>query len=106
MAEESDIENVMDLLPEDSDWDNAKVSSYLDGGKSVYGVVQAFWESRAARLYTAIDVQESGSSRSLSRLYDNALKQAEYWASRVEAEEAQEEEDSTGHISFNTITRI
>lgn len=37
------------------------------------------WEQKAAGFSTAVDISESGSSRSNSGLYRNALEQANYW---------------------------
>lgn len=107
MADEADIENVKDLLPSEADWPDEKIGVYLDADKTVYEVVQTYWESRMAKLTTMIDINESGSSRSLSRLYDNAKGQAEYWAARVAAVKAEEEAaEDDGRIKFNTIKRI
>lgn len=110
MASEADIEAVKDLMPgSDEDWDDQKIGIYLDAGRSIAKVMQLFWESRASKLHTMIDISESGSSRSLSRLYDNAMKLAEYWDAKVakEEEKAEEEEkDEDRRLSFNTITRV
>lgn len=110
MAEAVDIASVQDLMPGDDDsWNDQKVEQYLDSGKTIPEVMQLFWESRASKLYTMIDISESGSSRSMSRLYDNAAKQAEYWGSRVERdkEEAEKEaEKEDRRIRFGRITRV
>jgi len=110
MAEPMDVEAVKDLMPgEEDDWDDAKISDYLDAGKTVPQVLQLFWESKASKLHSMIDISESGSSRSMSRLYDNAMKLAEYWAARVakdEEKEKEEQEEEERRISFNRITRV
>lgn len=106
MAEQILVEEVKDLLPEDSGWDDDKIKTYLDAGNSVYAVLRKFWESRAAKYHSMIDVSEHGSSRSMSRLYDNALKQAEYWDSKVAKEEEDAEEDSEGHATVYLAKRL
>lgn len=110
MAEQADIEAVKDLMPgEEDDWDDVKIETYLDGGKSVPETMLLFWEGKASKLYTMIDISESGSSRSLSRLYDNALKLQEYWAAKIakEKEEAdKQEEKEDRRLRFNRITRV
>ena len=109
MAEQIKIEEVKDLLPADANWNDVKIAGYLDAGKTVPETMQLFWEARASKLYTMIDISESGSSRSLSRLYDNAIKLAEYWAGKVakEKEEKKEEkQEEDRRIRFNTITRV
>lgn len=107
MAEAVDIEAVKDLMPgDDTAWDDVKITTYLDGGKTVYGVMAQFWESQAAKYSTMLDVNESGSVRSLSRLYDNAIRLAEYWRDRAQKEKDKEEQNENDRIRFNTITRI
>lgn len=110
MADSADILNVRDLLPAESSdegWNDSKVETYLDADKTVFEVVQAYWESRAAQLYTAMDINESGSSRSLGNLYQNAKNMAEYWRDRVKAvaDEVAEEEKNRS-TTLNTITRV
>ena len=83
MAEPAQIAEVQDLLPEDSDWDEAKISLYLDGGNTVPQVLLTFWRSRASKFSTMLDVSESGSSRSLSSLYHNAKAMMDYWEDQI-----------------------
>jgi hypothetical protein len=110
MAELSDIASVLDLMPGDEgDWDETRIETHLDSGKTVPQVMQLFWEGKASKLYSMIDVSESGSSRSMSRLYDNAVKLAEYWAAKVAKEKEDqeaEEEKQDQRIRFNRITRV
>ena len=93
MADESQIAEVLDLLPEDSDWDSQKIGEYLDGDRSVPEVLLLFWRSRASKFSTALDVSESGSSRSLSRLYDNAKAMMDYWEDQIQIAKDKFEED-------------
>lgn len=106
MADAADIETVKDLLPADPGWDDTKIALYLDAGKSVSEVMTLFWESQASKFSTQIDVNESGSVRSLSKLYDNAIKLAEYWRDRAQKEKDKETLDEDSRLRFNTITRI
>lgn len=107
MAEAADIEQVKDLLPAEDDdlWADEKIGIYLDASNSVYKVAALFWESKAARLYAMIDVSESGSSRSLSKIYDNARSMAEYFNDRVAQEEVVEEK-ATNYTRIHKITRV
>ena len=41
------------------------------------------WEQKAGRFSTLVDVSESGSSRSNSQTYKNALAQAQYYSKKV-----------------------
>lgn len=109
MADAGDVANVQDLLPDTADadgWTSEKISVYLDADRSVYEVLQTYWESKVAKLYAMIDVSESGSSRSLSQIVQNAKAQAEYWRDRVAAEDAEEDKDANSHIAFHKITRV
>ncbi|AOE44825.1 hypothetical protein BI084_gp13 [Gordonia phage Terapin] len=106
MAEAGAIEDVKDLLPAENDWTDDKIGAKLDAGRTVFGVVQNYWESQAARFHAAMDVNESGSVRSFSRLYDNALKQAEYWSSRVAKEEEDNEDPPIDHATIHLATRL
>lgn len=106
MAEDLDVMKVKDLLPEESDWDDDKISMYLDSGESVYEVLRSYWTSKAAKLSEMIDVSESGSSRSMSRLYDNALRLAEYWDALVNKQTDREKEDEKDRpTTINKIVR-
>lgn len=109
MADPASIGLVKDLFPDDTaePWSDAKIGEYLDAGKTGPEILQAFWEARAAKLSTMIDVSESGSSRSMSRLYDNAMRLAEYWGSRVQSAKDEEDvEEDRRPLRFNRITRV
>lgn len=106
MADAADIETVKDLLPADPGWDDAKISLYLDSGKTVPETMTLFWESQASKFSTQIDVNESGSTRSLSKLYDNAIRLAEYWRDRAQKDKDQIDKEENSRISFNTIVRV
>lgn len=92
MADESVVSEVIDLLPADAKvgdaiWDAAKVESLLDAGNSVNKLMARFWNAQAAATATMIDISESGSSRSLSTIHENAVRMARYWDDRLKAEE-------------------
>ncbi len=112
MADAADIESVKDLLPTEADgegWDTTKITIYLDAGKSIPAVLQTYWEGKVAKFHAAISISESGSSRDLSRLFENAKALAEYWRDRVKADEEEadkEEEEQYSRIRFNRINRV
>lgn len=104
MADAAQIEMVKDLLPTEAEaegWDSTKIGLYLDAPNTAFQTVALYWESKAAKLYQMIDVSESGSTRSLSRIYDNAKAMAEYWRGRYDV---QREED--GHTRLHMIKRV
>ena len=92
MAEETVVEQVRDLLPVgakvgDSAWGMERITVLLDQGQSVNQILARFWNSKAAETATMIDISESGSSRSLSTVHENAVRMARYWDDRVKADE-------------------
>lgn len=108
MAEAAQVEMVKDLLPADAEtngWNDQKITTYLDAGNSVSKTVALYWEGRASRLYQMIDISESGSSRSLSKIYDNAKSMAEYWRDRAAAEREEAIDDAKA-TTFGRIKRV
>lgn len=92
MADENVVGQALDLLPTEAKigetpWDQERVATLLDEGNSVSQLMSRFWNAKAAESATMIDVSESGSSRSLSTIHENAVRMARYWDDRVRAEE-------------------
>jgi hypothetical protein len=50
-----------------------------DGVTNVNGAAAQVWTEQAARLSGMVNITESGSSRSLSQLYDHALSMAKFY---------------------------
>lgn len=111
MAEDADVQKVNDLLPADAEtegWNEEKITTYLDAeGGSVYEVLITYWEGKAAATWQMIDVNESGSSRSLSKIHDNAERMAGYWRERLQRyEESIEKEDLKTTTTIGKIKRV
>lgn len=109
MADAAEVLMVQDLLPPEAatdGWDAAKIGVYLDSGQTLYQSVALYWESKAARLYTMIDVNESGSVRSLSKVYDHAKAMAEYWRDRDKVQKSEEESAANSVTRIHKITRM
>lgn len=92
MADANVVSQVLDLLPVnakvgETPWDQDRVIILLDQGNSVNKLMSRFWNAKAAESATMIDVSESGSSRSLSTIHENAVRMARYWDDRVKIEE-------------------
>lgn len=92
MADVNVISQVLDLLPADAKvrdalWDGDKIADLLDQGLTVNGTMSRFWHAKAAETASMVDVSESGSSRSLSSIHENAVRMARYWDDRMKAEE-------------------
>lgn len=59
------------------------------------------WEIRAGRYHTMVNITESGSSREMGKLYENALAMAKYYRGRI-AEQNQEEEQPPAVLTSGT----
>lgn len=97
MADANVVGQVIDLLPVgaqigETDWDAARVETLLDQGNSVNQLMARFWNAKAAETSMLVDISESGSSRSLSTVHENAVRMARYWDDRVKADEDAETE--------------
>jgi hypothetical protein len=89
MATAEQIAEVRDYVAEpgiDNGWTDAKVGEYIDREADLYLAAAAIWSAKAASYATMVNVSESGSSRSMGSLIDNALKMAkEYRAKSAES---------------------
>lgn len=88
MANADDVAQVMELLPADSGWDEAKVTTMLDAGNTVNKVLRRYWNKASSDSAKLVSISESGSSRDLSTIHRNAVAMAAYWDEKVKAEEA------------------
>jgi len=83
MASEADITSVKVFLPTDAEekhgWDDEKIGTILDSFGGVPETVRTYWADRVANTARYVDVNESGSVRSLSAVYTHAVEQLKYW---------------------------
>lgn len=83
MASEADIASVRVYLPTDAEavhgWNDEKVGSIFDAFGGVAQTVRTYWADRVANTARYVDVNESGSVRSLSAVYTHAVEQLKYW---------------------------
>ena len=90
MADQLSIDQVKANIPDDATedgWDDTFIGNLIDSGVSITKVTLAFWTSRVGKLSTVIDVSESGSSRSLSRLFDQAKVAYDAWLEKSKLED-------------------
>jgi hypothetical protein len=59
------------------------------------------WEIRAGRYHTMVNITESGSSREMGKLYENALNMAKYYRTRI-ADNEQEAEQPPAVLTSGT----
>ena len=90
MADQSVIDQVKANIPSDAaedDWTDEFIGGLLDSGASISRVTLSFWQSRVAKLSTVVDVSESGSSRQLSNLFNQAKIAYDMWLEAVKLED-------------------
>jgi len=105
MAAPEDIQEVLDMLGPDaaeSGWTNEKIGAALDDGDTPNEIARRYWEYRMSRSSTMADVSESGSSRKLSQIFENAKALAAYYRG---ASEAENPENQPGATSFSRPIR-
>ena len=77
MATTEEIAAVRDMIGEPDDtngWTDDKIAEFIDATTSLNLAAGNIWSSKAAKYSTMVDISESGSSRKMSGLLDNALK--------------------------------
>ena len=66
-------------------WTDDRIAAYIDReGGDLYLAASAIWTAKAARYASLVNVSESGSSRSLGQLIDNANKMAAAYKAKAE----------------------
>jgi hypothetical protein len=81
-ATRADVQAVLEKLGPDAaaaGWTEQAIADWLDEGEHPASIARRYWEGRMARTSTLTDVTESGSSRSLSKLFTNAQAMAAYF---------------------------
>lgn len=77
MATEAQILEVRDYIAEEDDtngWTDEKIGAYVDAAANTHIAAANIWSAKATRYSTLVDVSESGSTRRLGSLLDNALR--------------------------------
>jgi hypothetical protein len=70
------LHRVTGISASDTTYTDELLSALIDLQGSVSGAAAAIWREKAATFAGMVDTTESGSSRKLSQLSDNALKMA------------------------------
>jgi hypothetical protein len=86
MATPEQIAEVREYIAEPSienGWTDGRIATYIDREEAdLYLAASAIWTAKAARYASLVNVSESGSSRSLGSLIDNANKMAAAYKAR------------------------
>jgi len=79
MATNDQIAEVREYIAEpgiDTGWTDERIGMYIDREEDLYLAASAIWLSKAAKYASLVNVSESGSSRSLGSLIENAKTMA------------------------------
>lgn len=83
MATEVEIRVVREMLGPDAaagGWDSTRIGADLDAGMHRYAIAEAWWRYRAAHTANLTSMSESGSSRQLREIHQNAVALADKYA--------------------------
>lgn len=86
-------------------WEDAYVSQLIDASASLNVAAMKAWDQKAAIYASMVDTAESGSSRRLSQLQDQALKMAAYYRKIATGESSEDDSDLTGYSFTVNSTR-
>lgn len=82
MATPEDIARLRRLVGEPDDvapWSDATLAGIIDDADDLNSAALEIWESKAAASASFVDTTESGSSRRMSQVNDQALKMVNYF---------------------------
>lgn len=87
MADPADVQTVRRLsnIPSPAEPYTDQFLSDLIDGQGIFGAISTLWEEKAAQFVLAVDTTESGSSRKLSQLRENALAMAAHYRARADS---------------------
>lgn len=88
MASVEDIETLRRITNEPGieNYSDEAMSDYIDAAGSVDGAAAIIWEEKAARASNLVNIAESGSSRSMNQIYQNAVDQAKFYQGKITTE--------------------
>lgn len=82
------LDEVKEKMPSGlDDWDDEYIKGLIESGQSAARILNRAWLAKASKTAEIVDVSESGSSRSMSSIYRNAMEMAEYWGIKAEKDE-------------------
>lgn len=108
MATAEEIAELRRMIGEslnESPWDDATIAALIDASPSMNVAAMKSWEQKAATYASMVDVSESGSSRRLSQLQEQALRMVAYYRGLVEGEPIDNGVDLTGYTYTLPIER-
>lgn len=107
MAELEDIARLRRLIGEPDNvepWTDAVLAQMIDDAIDLNSAALEVWESKAASSATMVDTAESGSSRRMSQVHDQALKMIAYFRGLIQP--STQPPDLTGYAYTLPIERV
>lgn len=98
MATAAEIAYVRELIGEpdgSNGWTDTKIGTFIDESASTRLAASDIWGVKASKYSKMVDISESGSSRKMSGLLDNALK----------LQKALREGDAAGELPDDLVNR-
>lgn len=74
-----DLARLRRVMPSSFTKTDSELTELITAEGSVEGAAASLWEQRAAEVSELVDVEESGSKRSMSQLAKSANQQVAYW---------------------------
>lgn len=87
MATPDEIARVREYISEPDDtngWTVQRIGPYIDEASSLYSAAADIWGVKASAYAGLVDVSESGSSRALGQLRENAFEMERYYRDKAE----------------------
>lgn len=107
MASPEDIERLRRLVGESVDaepWTDLVLAAIIDDTPDLNTAALEVWEAKAAAAASFVDVTESGSSRRMSQMHDQALKMAAHYRGLLSS--PPQPPDLTGYSYTVPIERV
>jgi hypothetical protein len=79
------LRRMVDEATTDTYTDEA-LSAIIDAELSVDAAAATVWREKAAKASTLVNITESGSSRSMQQIFENAMKMANFYSTSSEEE--------------------
>lgn len=86
MATAQQVSRVRDYIAEPDDtngWSDARIGEYIDEAVNLYAAAADIWSVKASGYAALVDVSESGSSRRMSSLQQQALTMEKQYRMRA-----------------------
>lgn len=92
-----DVSEMLGSAAAAAGWDDTRIGADLDAGKTPNKIALQWWIYQSAKTANLTQVSESGSSRTLSDIWEHAIKMRDYFQGLVDKEDNPPVIDPTGY---------